>query len=79
MTIDPPSEYARLCDVFDELGAVDLFGTYKAFEHHVGHVSDALVDAGALIYVGKSAFAHRARFWLAFIEAQHALRRSRAK
>jgi len=74
-----PGDYQPLGDYFDE-NLQPLFGTYKAFEHHLAVVRSELEEEGALARVGRLLYVHRERFWPEFVaahrEAGH--RRTRA-
>jgi len=77
--LPPPHEFCSLSKAFDDLGLVELFDTFKAFEHHVDHVRDELAEARVLIFIGKRLFVHRERFWEAFVAAQELLRLGRVR
>lgn len=67
-----PSDYQPLGDYFDE-NLQPLFGTYKAFEHHLAPVRDELEEDGALARVGRLLNVHKPTFWPKFLAAQRAL------
>jgi len=67
-----PSDYQPLGNYFDE-NLQPLFGTYKAFEHHLAAVRDVLEEEGALARVGRLLNVHKPTFWPKFLAAQRAL------